>query len=158
MSAAKPDSNGQSVSDPQPHRPVRGRPFQTGNGGRRPGSRNKTTVMAEALLKGDADAMYCKGRELAMAGNPQMLKFFLERILPKERLIPLDLPELDRSSDAVDSLARVIEAVAAGQITPGEGAALSNVIAAYARTINTAELEERFAKIERELRDLRKSP
>jgi hypothetical protein len=39
--------------DPQPHSPVRGRPFARGNGGRKPGSKNRTTLVAEALLKGE---------------------------------------------------------------------------------------------------------
>jgi hypothetical protein len=157
MSAAKPDSNGQSVPYPQPHPRARGRPFQKGNGGRRPGSRNITTVVAQALLKGEEDELVRKGLELAKAGDTQMLKFFLERILPKERSVHVELPELDRSSDAVDSLARVIDAVAAGQISPSEAATLSNVLATYARTINIAESEERLTAIEKELRDLRKS-
>jgi len=151
MSAMKPDSNGQSVPNPQPDRSVRGRPFQKGNGGRRPGSRNRTTVLAQALLEGDADAFYRKGRELALAGDKQILMFFLGRTLPKERLICLDLPELDCSSDAVDALAIVIDAMATGKITPGEGAAMSNAITAYARTINMAEIEERLTKIEKQL-------
>jgi hypothetical protein len=155
MNAAKPDSNAQSVSDPQPH--PRGCPFQKGNGGRKPGSKNRTTVVAQALLKGEEGNLVRKGLELAMAGDSQMLKFFLERILPKERSVHVELPELDRSSDAVDSLARVIDAVAAGQISPSEAASLSNVLATYARTINIAEFEERLTAIEKELRDLRKS-
>jgi hypothetical protein len=157
MNAAKPDSNEQSVPDPQPHPRVRGRPFQKGNGGRRPGSRNRTTVVAQALLTGEEGNLVRKGLELAKAGDTQMLRFLLGRLLPKERLVHVELPELDRSSDAVDSLARVIDAVAAGQISPSEAVALSNVLATYARTINIAEFEERLTAIEKELRDLRKS-
>ena len=53
MSVAKPERNGRSARNPQPISPVRGRPFEKGNGGRRPGSRNRTTLVAEALLKGE---------------------------------------------------------------------------------------------------------
>jgi hypothetical protein len=41
--------------------------------------------------------------------------------------------------------------MATGKITPGEGAAMSNAITAYARTINMAEIEERLTKIEKQL-------
>jgi hypothetical protein len=152
MSALKPDSKEQSLPDPPPHRPMRGRPFQKGNGGRKPGSRNRTTVMAQALLEGDMDALRSKGRELALAGNTQMLIFFLNRMQPKERCVRIDLPELDRSSDAVDALAIVIRAAATGQISPSEAAAFTSMIANYARTINIAEYEERLTKIEEQLR------
>ena len=74
---------------------IRGRPFEKGNSGRRPGSKNKTTVVAEALLKDEESALVRKAIELAKAGDVQMLKFLLDRILPKERSVHVDLPPLD---------------------------------------------------------------
>ena len=62
-------------------KPVRGRPFEKGNGGRRPGSKNRTTVVAEALLEGEEVFLVSKAIELAKAGDTQMLKFLLDRIL-----------------------------------------------------------------------------
>ena len=75
--------------NPQPNG-RRGRPFEKGNGGRRPGSKNRTTLVAEALLKGEEEALVRKAIELAKAGDVQMLKFLLDRILPKERSVRLD--------------------------------------------------------------------
>jgi hypothetical protein len=157
VSETNPESNGGSVPNSQPHSRVRGRPFEKGNGGRKPGSKNRTTVVAEALLKGEEEALIRKAIELAKAGDTQMLKFLLDRILPKERPVRVEFPELDGSSDAVDALTVVIEAVGAGQVVPSEGAALSSMLAAYARTIDHAEVEERLDKMEKELRDLRNS-
>jgi hypothetical protein len=147
VSVARPESNGR----PQPNSPVRGRPFEKGNGGRRPGSRNRTTLVAEALLKGEEVELVRKAIELAKAGDGPMLKFLLDRILPKERSVHVDLPPMDRSSDAVDALAAVIDAVGAGQIAPSEGSALASLVAAYARTINVADLELRLDVVERKL-------
>ena len=42
-----------------------------------------------------------------------------------------------------------------GQIAPSEAAALTELIADYARTIDVAEFEERLENIEKELRVLR---
>ena len=156
MSAMKPDSKAQSVPDPQPQRPVRGRPFQKGNGGRKPGCKNKTTLVAEALVKGDESAFVRKGRELALAGEYSTVNIFPRTHLTQGALVRLDLPELDRSSDAVDALAVVFRAAATGQISPSEAAAFATVVATYARTINIAEFEERLTKMDKELRDLRK--
>ena len=141
--------------NPQPLSRVRGRPFEKGNGGRRPGSKNRTTIVAEALLKGEEVELVQKAIELAKAGDTQMLKFLLDRILPKERSVRVDLPEMDCSSDAVDALAAVIDAVGAGQIAPSEAAALTNLVAAYARILDVAELEERLENIEKDLRALK---
>ena len=56
----------------------RGRPFANGNGGRKLGSRNRASHLADALLEGEQEGVVRKGIELAKAGDPQMLKFFLE--------------------------------------------------------------------------------
>jgi hypothetical protein len=149
MAADKPESNPRSEAEPRSR--VRGRPFEKGNGGRRPGSKNRTTLVAEALLKGEEVELVQKAIELAKAGDTQMLKFLLDRILPKERSVHVDLPVMDRAFDAVDALGAVIDAVGAGQIAPSEAAALASLVAAYARTINVAELEERLENMEKDL-------
>ena len=64
----------------------RGRPFANGNPGRKPGSKNRTTLVAAALLEGEAEELVRKAIELAKAGDVAMLKFLLERILPRERI------------------------------------------------------------------------
>jgi len=155
MSVDKPEPNRRSNPNPQPRPHLRGRPFEKGNGGRRPGSKNRTTIVAEALLRGEEVELVRKAIERAKAGDTQMLKFLLDRILPKERSVRVDLPIVDRSSDAVDALAAVIKAVGTGQIAPSEAAALASLVAAYARIINVAETEERLQNIEKDLRDLR---
>jgi hypothetical protein len=131
----------------------RGRPFQKGNAGRRPGSRNRTTVVAEALLRNEEMELVRKAIEMAKAGDAPMLKFLLDRILPKERPVRVDLPPIDHASDAVDAVGAIIEAVATGQIAPGEASALASLVAAYARTINVADLELRMDNFEKKLEE-----
>jgi hypothetical protein len=151
MAVDKPERNLRSERKPL----LRGRPFEKGNGGRKPGSKNRTTLVADALLKGEEVELVRKAIELAKAGDTQMLKFLLDRLLPKERSVRVELPEVDRSSDALDALAAVINAVGTGQISPSEATALASLVGAYARLISVAELEERLDNMERELSDLR---
>ena len=127
----------------------RGRPFQKGNAGRRLGSRNRTTVVAEALLRDEEMELVRKAIEMAKAGDAQMLKFLLDRILPKARSVLVNLPRMDHASDAVDALGAIIEAVGTGQIAPNEGSALATLVATYARTINDAKVELRLDDIEK---------
>jgi hypothetical protein len=131
----------------------RGRPFRTGNPGRKRGSKNRTTLIAEALMNDEATAMLRKGIEEAIGGDGPMLRFFLERILPKERSVRVDLPPMDRASDAVDALATIIDAVGTGRITPSEGAALASLVDACARTINVTDLELRLDNNEKKLNE-----
>jgi hypothetical protein len=65
-------TNGQ-LSLPVRKRP-RGRPFAKGNGGRKVGSRNRATLLADALPKGEQEELVRKGIELAKAGDAQMLR------------------------------------------------------------------------------------
>jgi hypothetical protein len=144
-----------SNREPNLRSSVRGRPFEKGNGGRRPGSKNRTTLVAEALLEGEGVDLMRKAIELAKAGDIQMLKFLLDRILPKERPVHVDLPAMIQSADAIDALAVVVEAVGAGRIAPSEAAALASLVGAYARVMDVAELQERVENIERDLRGLK---
>jgi hypothetical protein len=134
-----------------------GRPFAKGNGGRKPGSKNRVTVVAEALLKGEEEELVRKAIELAKAGDVQMLKFLLDRILPKERSIQVDLPPMAGAADAVEALRAIIDSISTGQIAPHEGVSLATLVAAYARTINVADLEVRLDTLEKELQELKDS-
>jgi len=110
----------------------RGRPFPPGNGGRPPGSKNKSTQIAAALLEDDREALLRKGLELAKRGNVRLLIFFLSRLLPRDRLITFDLPEDISASDALVALRSILGAVSTGTISPNEGAALAALIAPLA--------------------------
>ena len=48
-----------------------------------------------------------KGFELAMAGDVSMLKFFLSRMLPRERPVKIDLPRMEFADDAVEALGAI---------------------------------------------------
>ncbi len=83
---------------------VRGRPFAKGNGGRRPGTKNRSSLILAALMDGEQEELVRKGLEIAKAGDVSMLKFFLSRILPRERPITIDLPQMEFADDAVEAL------------------------------------------------------
>jgi hypothetical protein len=80
---------------------VRGRPFEKGRsgnpGGRRRGSRNKTTLAAATLLAGEAEALTRKAVEMALAGDPTAMRLCMERVLPpcRERTIKFSLPPIE---------------------------------------------------------------
>ncbi len=126
----------------------RGHPFAKGNPGRKPGSKNRATVVTAALLEGEADALVRKAVELAKAGDVTMLKFLLGRILPRERPIKLDVPAMEFADDAVAALGFILRAVAEGRITPSEGAAVGSLIDSYSRAIELADVVKRMDSLE----------
>jgi hypothetical protein len=130
---------------------VRGRPFAKGNGGRRPGSKNQSTLILEALSDGDKEELVRKGLEIAKAGDVSMLKFFLSRMLPRERPIRIDLPQMEFADDAVEALGSIVRAVSEGLISPIEGADLANLVNSYARAIDMADVTRRLDALEAHL-------
>jgi hypothetical protein len=121
--------------------------FRPGNPGRKPGTRNRATLAALALLEGEAEAVTRKAVELAKGGDTVALKLVLDRLLPRGRAIRLDLPlrtleDLGHASDTV----RV--ALAQGALALDEVTVLTNLLEARRRLIETTELERRLAALE----------
>ncbi len=141
--------------DPRQIPTTRGRPFANGNPGRKPGSKNSSTLVAEALLSDEKDALLRKAIELAKAGDVQMLKFLLERILPNERPVRIDLAPTHGDFDAVAAMGAILVAAVTGQIPPSEASALGNIVAAYARTLDVTELRLRLESVEKNCGDLK---
>jgi hypothetical protein len=134
---------------------TRGRPFGKGNPGRRRGSKNRKTAVAQALLAGEEAELIRKAVEIALSGDVQMLKFLLDRLLPKDRLIRFDLPTADFADEAIERMAAITAKVAEGEIIPAEAAALSKVISDNSRVIETFDLTQWVEALEDEAKDLK---
>ena len=130
----------------------RGRPFGNGNPGRKPGSKNRTTLVAAALLEGEAEELVRKAVELAKAGDVAMLKFLLDRLLPRERLIKLDLPGMEFADDAVEALGAIVQAASEGKIVPSEATAIATLINSLTQAINIADVVKRLDSLEAQIR------
>lgn len=129
--------------------PVTGK-FAKGNPGRAKGSRNKGALMAQEMLQGEADALVQRAVQLAMSGNASIMKLCMDRLVPlrRERTVEFEIGHLETAKDAVLAAGRVTEMVAAGELTPSEGQALSSIIENQRRAIETAELERRILVLE----------
>ncbi|WP_041041812.1 DUF5681 domain-containing protein [Paramagnetospirillum magnetotacticum] len=135
-------------------RKQRGKPFlpgQSGNpSGKSPGTRNRATRAVLELLDGEADALTRKAVDLALGGDTTALRLCLERLAPpaKDKPVSVQLPSLAGAEDASKAMAVVVDAMASGEITPSEAAAVAGVIETYRRTIETNEIERRLVALE----------
>ena len=102
------------------------------------------------MLDGQAEALTQKAVELALAGDMAALRLCLDRILPprKDSPVAFDLPEMKTLNDAVPAMGALVKAVGQGDLTPAEAAELTKMVQAFAKIIETAELEERVRKLE----------
>jgi Family of unknown function (DUF5681) len=74
-----------------PERKPRGRPFQSGNPSRPPGSKNKVTQALEQLAEGQAEQVFQKVTEQALAGDVSSQKIFLDRVYPPAKGRPINV-------------------------------------------------------------------
>jgi hypothetical protein len=118
--------------------------------GRKLGTRNKATMLAENLLNGEAEALVRKCIEMALAGESTAMRIVMERLLPvrKDSPISLELPKMEKVEDASKALGTITKAVAQGEITPLEGQSMANIIEAHLRAIETMDLERRLTELE----------
>lgn len=132
---------------------TRGRPFEAGNPGRPKGSRHKITLAVEALLDGEAETLTRKAIEMGKEGDLMALRLCLERICPprKDRPVPFSAPTIRTAGDAVQAVAAIVQAVAAGDLTPVEAGDLTKVVESYARILEAADHEERLRRLEASL-------
>jgi hypothetical protein len=129
---------------------TRGRPFAKGNPGRPKGTRHRATLAAEALLDGEAEALTRKCVELALGGDMTAMRLCMDRILParRERPVSFKLPPIETATDAATAAATLVNAVAAGELTPGEAAELGRLVDAFTRALEADEFEQRLAALE----------
>lgn len=129
----------------------RWRKGESGNpAGKPPGARHKATRAAEALLEGETETLTRKCIELAKMGDHVALRLCMERIYParKDTSVRFDMPKIKTATEAAGAIGGVLEAVAGGNITPSEAAAVAGIIETFRRTLETTEIEARIAKLE----------
>ncbi|MFN7998605.1 MAG: DUF5681 domain-containing protein, partial [Bryobacteraceae bacterium] len=111
--------------------------------GRPPGSRNKSTLLLEQMLQGRQQELVDKAIELALNGDPAMMRLCLERIYPapKERPIDLPLPELRDAQSITEAVSCIANGVGQGDITPNEGIALIHIVETQSRLLQAQTAE-----------------
>jgi hypothetical protein len=139
--------NLETIDGPAP----RGRPFAKGNSGRKPGSQNRATRIAAALLDSEAEELVRTAINLAKSGDVAMLKFLVGRLLPKEAAVRIDFPTADGDLDPVDAIGTILDAAGNGLILPAQAASLASTVTAYTHIIDLTEVRRRLEVLEKRL-------
>jgi hypothetical protein len=114
------------------------------------GTRHRATILAEELINGSGELLVKKCVEMALGGDAAAMRLVMERLCPprRERPVSLDMPSIKSASDLISAAAALTDAVAGGDITPGEAASLSTLVANTAKAVETFELAERLTRLE----------
>jgi hypothetical protein len=119
-------------------------PGQSGNpAGKKPGTRNRATLLAETLRDGEGEAAARIVIDKALAGDAVAARFLLDRLTPRPRgrAIALDLPAEAGAGDMLAASNATVAAMAAGEITPDEALTVTRVLDGRLRALKAAARE-----------------
>lgn len=126
--------------------------FAPGNalGGNRKGSRHKVTRAIETLLEGQHEALTQKAIEKALDGDMTAMRLCLDRIAPPRKDAPISfaLPPIQTAADTVTASSALLDAVAAGDVTPDEAGRVMALLTAHKALVETGDLERRIEALE----------
>jgi hypothetical protein len=131
-------------------------PGSSGNPDGRPrGSRHRALRALDSIgERGAIEALRTVVRAAAR-GDIAAAKILLDRVwrAPNGRVVRIDLPTMTGSSDLVAAAGAVVDAVATGELTPEEAQAVMAVLDGHRRAVETAELQQRVADLERGMKE-----
>lgn len=124
--------------------------FAPGNPGRPKGARHKATRAVENLMQGQVERVTTAVIEAAAKGDMAAARLILDRICParREPAVAVDIPNIESAADLPMAIAAILQAVAAGDLTPTEAAKITQTIEAAAGAIELHDLDRRIAAIE----------
>jgi hypothetical protein len=124
--------------------------FARGNPGKPKGARHRITLAVESLLDGEAEKLTRKAIKMALAGDTVALRMCMDRIAPprKDRPVAFPLPAIEKASDALKATTTIVAAVARGELTPLEAAALSGLVDSFMRTLEVSDFDARLKALE----------
>src|SRR6267154_4406739 len=124
-------------------------PGQSGNpAGKRPGTRNRATLIREAL-DGDEEMVVARSViDKAKSGDGVAARFLLGLLCPRPRgrAITLDLPEGAGAGDTVAAFNATLQAMAAGEITPDEALTVTRMLDGRLEALNAFKLQRELAR------------
>jgi hypothetical protein len=108
-------------------------------------------MAVEASLDGEAKAIARKVVEKALEGDMAALRLCLERLLPprRDRALAFELPKIASVNDLAIASSAILEACAAGTLSPGLATEVMSLIAAHGRVLEMAEIEARLVALEK---------
>ena len=131
-----------------------GRPLlkgMSGNpGGKRPGTRNRATIIAEELLDSATRRMLRRAIAGAEDGDGVMSRFCLSRIIGprRERPVRFELPPIKSAADLSTAMQAVTAAVANGELTIRAAWEFSQTIDNFVRVIDASEFARQLERLE----------
>ena len=132
----------------QNHKFIKGK---SGNPNGRPkGSLNKATLAIKNLFEGESQEIGRKAIEMAKNGDMQAIKLVIERVFApkKENSLNLEISQINNSSSLVNAGNDILQEIANGNITIGQGKELFLILESMRKNIEIEDIEKRLTALE----------
>ncbi len=133
-------------------KPGRWKPGESGNPAGRPAGSNEVSRLRTAIAE-HVPEIVDRLLEQAKGGDVAAARLLLERVVPPvkptEQAAPIALPD----GSLTDQGRAVLQAVATGELAPGQAAQLIASMGSLAKLIETDELAARVAELERKAKE-----
>jgi hypothetical protein len=136
---------------PERKQDTRFNPGQSGNPAGKPaGTRHKITRAIEELLEGEHEKLTRAAIDKALEGDTVALRLCLDRLAPPRKVSPVSfaLPRIASSADTVTASSALLDAVAAGEVTPDEAGRVMALLTSHKALVETGDLEKRIEALE----------
>jgi hypothetical protein len=123
-------------------------PGRSGNPcGKKPGTRNRATLLREALEEGEDIAAARIVIDKALAGDQVAARFVVGRLMPRPRgrEIELDLQDGSTAADVLTGFDTTLAAMARGEITPDEALTVTRILDGKLRALKAAARERKLS-------------
>lgn len=113
-------------------------------------------AIKSAITEDDLRQVFATLKKLALRGDIDAIRELLNRTLGKARiadtmLSDIELPEITNTRDTVKASNAIIAAVRSGKLSTDDAAKLGALVELTRRTLETNELAERLAALEKEM-------
>ena len=107
--------------------------------GRPKGSRNRATILAEAILDGEAEELTRIAIKAAKGGDSTALRLCMERIMPPRKMRPILVKVLpiNESGDIISCINTILQATVSGAITTDEADGILRIVDVARKTFET---------------------
>jgi hypothetical protein len=122
---------------------------ESGNpAGRPPGSRNRKSLLIEAMLDAESESLGRRMIERALDGDAGALRMCMDRVLPRgrDRTVPYALPPIETAADARRAANMISVAIGTGELNPREAMDLLRVVEKCGQIVASAQAAEQAAR------------
>jgi len=142
----------------QSNSPAKTGRFQAGKSGnpkgRPQGSRHKASLAVEGMFLDEHERLTEKCISMALDGHFPALKLAIERILPVKKSVAVKLsgmPVINDVKDLPSLTGYILQTISEGELSPADGATLSNVVRNHKEALIVGQLEQRLEQLEQQL-------